>query len=632
MESISLTSLALIKLRRDDKEGDAYSVFEPLVIDLLSKARPPEITDDNVARQFLSYYGLHIPVQSMQHILRRLAKQGYLAREHGMYRVTEKAMPVALLDQDRKEAEENTALIVSEFISFCQKEFDRKISEETAVKAILAFLDKFSVDCLRAYVFHSSLPKPRDQGIKHEYAVGRFIFSAQEGKSDLFKRIIFLVQCQMCANAVLCPDLQSLDRKFGRVSFYLDAPLLLNLIGLHGRPAQQSTEQLLELVRNLEGRLFIFEHSIMEAQTIISNTKPRLHDYSVSNRVLRACRDDQFQLTDIELAEESIDRRLQELSVEIARTPEYVKEHQVSEVDLEAFIRERVTHATDRATIIDINSIRSIFVLRAGIVPLRLEDAGHVFVTDNSALARAAWEYSKEHNSFREVSPVIADYSLANIAWLKAPMKAPDLPTIETLALCYAAVSPQANFAAKLLGTIDQLRSKGHIDAAAHAAIRSSKAYEKELMRLTMGDEEALRPSTAMAALEKLKEQLTLDHVTEITTLEAEKQEVSDKLADANHALGNRERDMRRVSSGMAAGISLIVYLVFAWVLWSATKLEAVEVLKAGIPTAVVWAVNIVLNLAAIYGIILKLRRRLSFYFASKLFGLPPDAVAEAQT
>lgn len=622
MDSTSLTSLALMKLRLDEQKGDAYSVFEPLVADMLFTRRPAEITDQRIAEDFLAEYGLQIPTTSMHHVLRRLARKGYLRKEHHVYRPTEHLQPIPWLAEERRNAEDNTRIVIRELINFCKAEFGMTISDDEAVISILLFLDKFSVDCLRAYVFQSSLPKPQDRGVKNEYAVGKFVYWANDKNPGLFERIILLVRCQMCANAVLCPDLQSLDKKFGNVRFYVDAPLLLNLTGLHGSAERRRTVELLELVAALDGKLFAFEHSILEAQTIITSTKPHFYNYDVTTRILRACRDEQMQLTDLELAEEAFVPTLKKHHIKVVPTPEYVEQFQVSEQDLEAFIREKVHRTAERATRVDINSIRSIFVLRHGVVPLRLEDAAHVFVTDNQALARAAWEYSKEHNSFREVSPVIADYSLANIAWLKAPMKSPDLPTIETLALCYAAIRPRQGFEEKMLATVDSLREQGHISAAAHATMRSSRAYEQELMRLTLGDEEDLKPATAMEALEKLKHELTIEHVSEISTLKAEKRSVAEELTDVNAELAVRESHGKKVSGRIAAIIAALLYLTFFALSIYVVILEIARIKDNGVLVVVYSAIGFILNLAAIYGIAFKLRQYLARWFRVSLYGM----------
>ena len=36
----------------------------------------------------------------------------------------------------------------------------------------------------------------------------------------------------MYANALVCPDLESLQKKFNNLTFYFDTPIVLNLLGM----------------------------------------------------------------------------------------------------------------------------------------------------------------------------------------------------------------------------------------------------------------------------------------------------------------------------------------------------------------------------------------------------------------
>src|SRR5690606_8746221 len=104
----------------------------------------------------------------------------------------------------------------------------------------------------------------------------------------------------------------------------------------------------------------------------------------------------------------------------------------------EGVLKDEVSYHNPRAKEDDINSVRSIYVLRSGTTPRNVEHAKAVLVTSNSGFAQAAFGYGKNHEESREVSSVITDFSLANMAWLKAPLGAPSLPMTEVIAFSYA--------------------------------------------------------------------------------------------------------------------------------------------------------------------------------------------------
>lgn len=125
-------------------------------------------------------------------------------------------------------------------------------------------------------------------------------------------------------------------------------------------------------------------------------------------------------------------------------------------------------------------------------------------MTSNSGFAQAAFEYGKDHEESREVSSVITDFSLANIAWLKAPLGAPELPMSEVIAFSYAALQPSKELLEKYLGEIEKLERQGTITERDHQLLRSSDLAQRELMNLTLGEEEALTDQTVTETLTRV--------------------------------------------------------------------------------------------------------------------------------
>jgi hypothetical protein len=139
-----------------------------------------------------------------------------------------------------------------------------------------------------------------------------------------------------------------------------------------------------------------------------------------------------------------------------------------------------------------------------------------VLVTSNSGFARAAWDYGQRYEASREVSSVITDFSLANMAWLKAPLGAPTLPTTEVLAFSFAALQPSKDLLNKYLTEIDKLEKQGRITERDHQLLRSSTLAQEELMRLTLGDEDALTAETVAETLRRVTVEIKKEETSKI--------------------------------------------------------------------------------------------------------------------
>ena len=117
-----------------------------------------------------------------------------------------------------------------------------------------------------------------------------------------------------------------------------------------------------------------------------------------------------------------IDEKLKDARIDVINTPRYIENFQIDETAFEKALDDEVSYFNPRAKEYDINSVRSIYVLRAHTSPTIVERSKAALVTSNAAFSRAAFQYGQRYEASREVSSVITDFSLANMAWLKAPL------------------------------------------------------------------------------------------------------------------------------------------------------------------------------------------------------------------
>ena len=196
------------------------------------------------------------------------------------------------------------------------------------------------------------------------------------------------------------------------------------------------------------------------------------------------------------------------MGVHVETTPRYQAAFQIDEEIFGDALNDEVSYQNPKAKEDDINSVRSIYVLRANNPAPSIEKAGAVFVTSNTSFAKAAWEYGKQHESSRDVSSVITSFSLANVAWLKAPMGAPSVPRTQVLAFAYAALQPSSELLNKYMKEIDRLEAEASISQRDHQVLRSSPLAYDELMNLTLGEDSALTEDTVMQTLQRASDDI----------------------------------------------------------------------------------------------------------------------------
>lgn len=529
--SEALCSLAMLKVNIDTG-GDYLEYIKPYILDILANDPPERVTDYTVASKLLSSCGLEIPKRTVQIVLQRLAKSGFLIKKDGVF-LPSGTLPDSDLSAARANASRHISLIVNELIGFSRSISDRVLTEESATDCLVNFLSNFSIPCLRAYLRGTTLPDISTGTNWQVSLVGHFVGELQS-QPNLFDSFILLMQGHMLANALLCPDLNSVSDSYSDVAFYFDTPLLIQLLGLEGEQEEQAIKEVVCLVQKLKGKVRYFSHTYDELTTSIKTSAEFIDSPRGRGTIVTEARKSGKNKSDLILLASQAAEILEKHGITSVPTPPYAQENHKFEIAEEAFaavLGDEIDYSNPRAKDYDIRSVRSIYVLRKGGSPQSIEKAKAVLVTSNTSFSKAAFEYGKTIEMSREVSTVITDFSLANTAWLKAPQGAPALPQKEILAFAYAAARPSQGFWDKVLREAEKLESKGTITARDHQFLRSSYSVQSELAKLTLGDESALTEESITKTLARVTDEIRKEELQE-------RDAISKKLDEANTQIG----------------------------------------------------------------------------------------------
>lgn len=506
MSTETLTSLAMLKVKIDHG-SDYLDYLQPFVVQVLVDHKSDRVTSEFVNGHILEQFGLAIPERTIQIVLRRLAKKRFLEKEEGVYRTTGN-LPNPKIDDKKRDAEKSINAVVSGLKSY-SKSIGKPISEtKFVVKSICAFLSEFNISCLRAYLRGTAIPSIGGNHKPDIVLISKYIVHLQKNDLYRFESFMQMVQGHMLANALLCPDLQTAPKAYQDVTFYFDTPLLVRLIGAEGPAKKRAIRSVVELLHKLNGKISVFSHSRHELDTVLDGAAANIDSRNGRGAIVMEARRVGTTKSDLLFLKNQIDSELIELKIKIEDTPPYIEKFQISETEFEKHLDDEVSYYNSRAKQFDINSLRSIYAIRKKLSPVSLEKCGAVLVTSNDGFARAAWKYSQKHHLSPEVSGVITDFSLANLAWLKAPMGALDIPETEIFAYAYGALSPSRDILEKFMDEIDKLEKGGQITARDHQLLRSNPLVSDELIELTLGDESALTTETIFETLGRVKREI----------------------------------------------------------------------------------------------------------------------------
>jgi hypothetical protein len=239
--------------------------------------------------------------------------------------------------------------LLSGIISFANTQFGVVLSDDEAIAGLTGYLSEFSISFLSLRGGNGGVLPVVPSEKKVMFILNRFIEHVRSKNPELFGSLVLLVKGQLLSNALLCPDLDSLPRTFRSVTFYLDTPLVVRLTGLEGDAARQAANELLELVKRLQGRLAIFEHTEEEVYRVIEGAEHHLDKATAKGRIVEAARRSGKTPSDLALARARLPELLQSHGIWRVSTPEYSRVFNIDEKALRNVIEDEMHYNNPRA-------------------------------------------------------------------------------------------------------------------------------------------------------------------------------------------------------------------------------------------------------------------------------------------
>ena len=626
MPTSTLTSLAILRVEIN-RNGDYLTYLEPFVLQILTDCSADVVTNSFITDSLRQRFGLAIPERTVEIVLRRITKRKVLTREHNELRIN-RPVPDPQLVSKQAEAERHIQSVINGIKRFSLKSVNPMEDEEQIVDAVCAFLSEFDVSCLRSYLRGTAIPEVAEASTTDKILISNYVQFINHNEPERFSSFLVLVQGHMLANALVCPDLGNAPQSFAGVTFYLDTPFLIRELGLEGIAKKNAADELIILLNNLGSKVAIFSHSREELRNAIQGAATYLESPEGRGSIIQEARQAGTTRSDLVLLVETLDEKLSKAGIEIELTPGYTKNIQIDEAIFEQVLEDEVSYSNPRTRELDVNSVRSIFVKRTKKNISSLEKSHAVLVTSNSAFAKAAWQYGQQYAPSQAVSTVITDFTLANLAWLKAPMGGPTVPRTQLMAFSYAALQPSRELLGKYLNEIEKLEEQGAISVRDHQLLRSSPMVSNELMNLTLGDDGLLTEETVTEILERVTgeikreetdraEQFERDKLIAQQALEEEtgkaeqlrrgrltsQQALEEQIQQNSRILSNLYFACQKRAKFWARVISLVVFpILIAIIIVSALEIT-------GLPPWGRWSITAiasVLTVANLYGLTMK--------------------------
>lgn len=565
----SLSSLALLSLQQ--KEGNDYlDYLRGFVLSALRLLDGRSIDAESIRKVVAEEFGLRIPAATFSVYLKRLQKQKVLGKTRSGQHYTVINLPDDRIEQQRSNAKKQINAVIESLASFAYEIFELPWDEIESANHIAGFVNKYSIDFLRYYDNNSPLPNIDRQGHATAYVVARFITQMSEENKAVFDSIRVLVQSHILSNALLCPDLAKNPHGFKGITFLLDTRFVIKLLDLESALDAKSSRELVQSIKELKGSVAIFEETKEELRTVLHAIIRGIETGQGRGPVFRELLSRGRHVSDVKLVMGNLDLKLEQLNISTMPSPSYTEDlyqFQIDEAEFGEDIENEVSFISSKALEHDTRVVRHIFALRRGYSVSSIEEAKFVFLTTNTGLSRAAFNYERRNAKGWIFSAVVTDYHLSHLAWLKLPIQSDDLSQLEILANCYGTMKLNEKVWEQYLTEIDRLKENNEVTNRDHEVLRFAVNAPEELMDVTRGEVEGVTPENIHIVLDRLEQSFAKEKEEKIGEKNREIEHYKELLDnEENTMLSTREKHSLKLDL-ISEKISRICFYVAAIVL-----------------------------------------------------------------
>lgn len=615
-----LISTAMLNALWENKHTDALDLLIPFLRYAIAKTtNKGDIIDvGKVTNCFKDEYGYDdIPIGVIETMMNRLSPRTLL-KSNKNYRL------IVDLDNDCKEFEKKKTLyreqcdsVVTELRNYLNNSIIGAHYDD--VSTLKALIDFFVANGICLVKDTQLLQALKSKESRINYMIAQFILQEKKNNTVVFDYLSNMVGGFFVSTAIsLQPHNNNLIKsKYKELTCFLDTRIILCALGLHLPEENQSSQELIKMIRAEKATIKCFEHTFDEINDIICAYKASLQNpqWNKSMHTLEAWDELKYSVSDVDSYLLNLRRRIENLGIEIVPRPVYETNNcDFDERALRDNLDSNILYRNKEGLTKDVDSISAVFRLRAGRYNYEIERARYIFVTTNIKLEHYTNRFFA--NQISNKTPIIiTDTYLASITWLKSYSANKEYPQIKLLSHALASIEPSAALISTFLDKVDKIKSEGGLTEDEAAIIRSDLFCRREAVRLTMGEPEAVTEQTVYDIKKKLIETYA---GTETKKAEVNYGKYREALEQRNQPIRNALRDIeqtRETAKTISRRILSVLLIVIGSLLLLAFVARLVFVCIQNIQSI---PTNVFLTILSIFGVVIDAAACFDFFINKK--------------
>lgn len=486
---------------------DTYFSF---VANMISEERLTVVEDTIIVAKFKERYTMELPLPFIRQVLGVGVQNGSFIEDHGKYSVV--VNEIAKYRFSKTDFDALWERLIKDFSEYCRAK-DIDISSLDINAFVLDILDDADDKIL------SGEKVDEQAGMSpSEYGWHSFIKEQGQLQTEVYSFVAALSASNIAKQALFHAGETVTD--YSDLHVYLDSPIIFALLGMDDASRTESYKQLVADMLKAKCSVHVLDHNFQEVDSIIARAAGwatnTLYDLRKANNAARFFHDSQMDETEISEFCENIETKLNELGITVKETAYdiFQDKFQEDETCLFDMVKARyldhgyeLSQEKQDSIRIDVQSIIMIYRERQGQTATRLQNAKHIMLTSNNAIANVSKKY--ESNKSLQAGHIPACISadlFGAILWLDSPMQLLEYQKKKLLADCYAFLKPDKVMLDKYIQSLDDARKADAIDEKKFLFLRTHKVVLDSLMDITKGDYARFNSNTYLEVYDDIQE------------------------------------------------------------------------------------------------------------------------------
>ena len=311
----SIVSIAMLSLYNKKNNQNYLDLIAPFVGVSLPHEPGSLVSIDEIQHLVLENYGISIPKNVVERILKRLAKDNIVKKQQKNYYLVAE-YPADTFHNRRERIRASIDRITAAFQSFLQeKSFANANNAPSRCESILMmFFEQYG------YLINYDLQEVNDLSLRNKdrgvALAGKFIIEEEKKQSSVFDDIIQLTKGLYAYKAVYYYG--ELYNKtdacnLSHTSVYLDTPLLIDALNYDTDEGHSSVEELIDLIQKHKGKARTYSTYVSEVDGILRGYQASPTNYNLK---LWRLQKNNYSPTDIERLRLNLSQNLDKCGIE----------------------------------------------------------------------------------------------------------------------------------------------------------------------------------------------------------------------------------------------------------------------------------------------------------------------------